>query len=99
VTAYSLHPGIVATGLQSGDQGGFGKVVRPLTKFLSFTTTLEASYNTFFAATSKDAVANAGNFFMPVGKLEAKSDAFVNDAAGNDALWDLGNKQMRQILG
>ena len=99
VTAYSLHPGIVATGLQSGDQGAFGKITRPLTKYLSFSTTLEASCNTFFAATSTDAVADAGRFFMPVGKLEPKADGFIKDTAGNDALWELGNRQMRKILG
>ncbi|KAL2204067.1 NAD(P)-binding protein [Sarocladium strictum] len=99
VTAYSLHPGIVATNLQSGDQGVFGKVMRPLIKTFAHGTTLEASHNTFFAATSKDAVADAGKFFMPVGVVEGKADVFVQDTAGNDALWELVDMQMRKVLG
>lgn len=99
VTAYSLHPGIVATNLQSGDEGVFGKVMRPLIKTFAHGTALEASHNTFFAATSKDAVADAGKFFMPVGQVEGKADVFVQDATGNDALWELGNMQMRKVLG
>lgn len=72
--------------------------MRPLIKILSRTTPLEGSYNTLFAATSQEAVTDAGNFFMPVGQLEAKAASFITDTAGNDALWELGNRQMHQLL-
>ena len=99
LTAYSIHPGIVATGLQSGDQGIVGNVMRQLIKFVSWTTPLEASYNTLFVATSPEAVANAGGYFEPVGKIEKKVRPLFGDQKGNDALWELGNEQMIRILG
>jgi hypothetical protein len=98
VTAYSLHPGIVSTGLQSGAGGVFGTVLRPLVRLFSRTTPLEGSYNTLFAATSAEAITNAGGFFMPVGQLEKKQRPLFEDRKGNDELWELGNDQMRKAL-
>ena len=85
LTAYSIHPGIVATGLQSGDQGIVGNVMRPLIKFVSWTTPLEASYNTLFVATSPEAVANAGCVFGDSrrrGGLEGRKNVSRGQAGG-----------------
>jgi NAD(P)-dependent dehydrogenase (short-subunit alcohol dehydrogenase family) len=74
VTAYAVHPGVVNTGLQAHDDTFLGTAVRFMVKYVARTTPLQGSYNSLFAATSPNAVANQGKFMTPVGVVEKRSE-------------------------
>lgn len=98
VTAYSLHPGIVRSNLQSHDTTVIGTVVRAVMKVTARSTPLEGAYNSLFCATSPLAPARGqGRFFAPVGKLESKADGWLNDAETNRRLWEWGEEQLKRL--
>jgi NAD(P)-dependent dehydrogenase (short-subunit alcohol dehydrogenase family) len=93
VTGYALHPGIVKSGLQQSDPTVMGKVIRVLMKLVGSTDVLAASLNTLYAATSPAAPkTGAGNFYMPVGKLDPRSDKWRSDTKLNSELWEKSEK-------
>jgi hypothetical protein len=97
VTAYALHPGIVASGLQGSDPRFIGKVTRVLSRF-SGVTPLQGALNSLYAATSPSAPkTGAGNFYMPVGKLDQRSDKWRADAKGNAELWDQTESKLKTV--
>ena len=97
VTAYSLHPGVVASNLQKSDPSVMGKVVRVLMK-LSSTTALQTSYNSLFVATSSAVPKQGqGKFHMPVGKLDPRADRWLEDTKLNAELWEQSEEKSKQL--
>ncbi|KAH6971423.1 hypothetical protein BKA56DRAFT_557242 [Ilyonectria sp. MPI-CAGE-AT-0026] len=98
VTAYSLHPGIVRSNLQSHDTTVVGTVVRAVIKVTPHSTPLEGAYNSLFSATSPLApTMGQGKFFIPVGKLESQADNWLNDVETNGRLWQWGEEQLARL--
>jgi NAD(P)-dependent dehydrogenase (short-subunit alcohol dehydrogenase family) len=96
VTAYSLHPGIVKSGLQDSNPNVLGSFTRTFVRF-SGTTTLEAAYNSLFAATSPQAPEYAGKYLKPVGKLDTRCEAWVSDKETNRKLWEVTERRTKQM--
>ncbi|KAH7134171.1 hypothetical protein EDB81DRAFT_657922 [Dactylonectria macrodidyma] len=88
VTAYSLHPGVIKTGLQGHDPTIVGTVMRTVMKYTNRTTALEGALNSLFCATSPLAPERGqGKYFAPVGKYNPKADKWLNDRETNARLW------------
>ncbi|KAH7150337.1 hypothetical protein B0J13DRAFT_287023 [Dactylonectria estremocensis] len=88
VTAYSLHPGVIKTGLQGHDPTIVGTVMRTVMKYTNRTTALEGALNSLFCATSSIAPERGeGKYFAPVGKHNPKADKWLNDRETNARLW------------
>ncbi|KAH8803625.1 hypothetical protein F5884DRAFT_756894 [Xylogone sp. PMI_703] len=97
VTAYSLHPGIVRSNLQSHDPTIIGKIVRAATKLGAAGSPLEGAMNSLYCATSPQAPSvAAGKFIVPVCKVDSKADKWTNDYEGNRRLWELGEEQQKR---
>jgi NAD(P)-dependent dehydrogenase (short-subunit alcohol dehydrogenase family) len=97
VTAYSVHPGIVKTGLQAADPSFVGNVVRTLVN-IGGGTPLEGCRNSLFCATSAQAPAiGQGKFFLPVGKVDGKKEDWFHDEKVNSSLWEHGQSQLRRL--
>ncbi|KAH7235040.1 uncharacterized protein BKA55DRAFT_708999, partial [Fusarium redolens] len=91
VTAYSLHPGIIKSGLQSHSNSIFGAMTRVAMKVGPTSTPLEGSMNSLFCATSSQAYEHAGRYYVPVQKLDDKANKWLDDPQAVGKLWDLAN--------
>ncbi|KAF5660485.1 reductase [Fusarium heterosporum] len=97
VTAYSLHPGIVKTGLQSHNPSKVFQMVSRVAMSVGATgSTLEASMNTLFCATSGRAFANPGRYYVPVTKLDHRANKWLDDPQAVNKLWDLATRQLKE---
>ncbi|KAH7325680.1 hypothetical protein B0I35DRAFT_405040 [Stachybotrys elegans] len=96
VTAFSVHPGIVKSGLQNSDPSLMGKIIR-LAIRLSPTTHLQAAYNSLWCATTPAAAKQAGKFFMPVAKHDARVEAWLKDSKGNAELYDATEEKTKAL--
>ncbi|KAL0931527.1 retinol dehydrogenase [Colletotrichum truncatum] len=98
VTAYSVHPGVVNTGLQSSDTTWMGSVMRTVMKVTNSTTPLQGSYNSLFAATSPNAPALQGKFLTPVAKVEKRAEAsWLTQKEVNSDLWNKTEELARRF--
>ena len=98
VTAYSLHPGIVRSGLQNHDTTAVGTVVRVAMKLAARGTALEGALNSLFCATSPIAPTKGqGKFFLPVGKLGSAAEKWTNDNKTNAELWQQSECQSARL--
>lgn len=97
VTAYSVHPGIIPSNLQSHDPGFVGMMMRIGMKFRS-TTPLEGCHNSLFCATTTAAARDGqGRYFTPVGKINPKADYLLDDREGNARLWQWSEAAMQRV--
>lgn len=97
MTAYSLHPGLIASNLQSADPGLVGQLMRIGMKMRS-TTPLEGCYNSLFCATHPVAFQQGqGRYYVPIAKLDSKADKWMNDREGNAKLWAWSEAAMQRI--
>lgn len=97
VTAYSVHPGIVKSGLQSHNPSKiFGAVSKIAMTVGPTSTTLEAALNSLFCATSGRAFANPGRYYVPVTKLDDRANKWLDDPQAVNKLWDLATKQLKE---
>ncbi|CAI6086781.1 unnamed protein product [Clonostachys chloroleuca] len=98
VTAYSCHPGIVKSNLQSHDPTIVGKTMRTVMKYTASMTPLEGAINSLFLATSPLAPERGqGKFFIPVTKVNPKADDWLNDRETNARLWEHCSGILAQI--
>ena len=98
MTAYSLHPGIVRSNLQSHDTTAVGSVVRVVMKLAARGTALEGALNSLFCATSPIAPTKGqGKFFVPVGKVGPAADKYINDSKTNAELWQQSESQSARL--
>jgi NAD(P)-dependent dehydrogenase (short-subunit alcohol dehydrogenase family) len=88
LTALSVHPGIVSTGLI----GGLGFKEKMLVQALSWWKTMPVhtgAYNQVWAATVNPGQVVNGGYYEPVGKLENSSlNKTANDAELGERLWN-----------
>ncbi|KAF4457201.1 hypothetical protein F53441_765 [Fusarium austroafricanum] len=94
VTAYSIHPGLIKSNLQSGNTSILGTMSRVAFKIGPSMTPLEGSMNSLFCATSDKVYENAGRYYVPVNKLDPKADKWLNDPQAVNKLWDLASRQL-----
>lgn len=95
ITAYSLHPGLIKSGLQSHSNNIFGAMTRVAMKVGPTSTPLEGSMNSLFCATTPQAYEHAGRYYVPVQKLDDKANKWLDDPQAVGKLWDLANKQLK----
>lgn len=96
VTAYSLHPGLVRSGLQDQNRTLLGSFTRANVALMG-SPVIEVCRNTLFVATSAQAPAiGQGQYFRPVGNLEPRTKWF-EDTKTNQALWEHGESQVRRL--
>lgn len=99
VTAYSVHPGIVKTNLQSTDPSMMGSLIRMTMKMTPSASALSGSLNSLFCATSPRApVVGQGRYFVPVAKLDSVADAWLNDVETNARLWEESTKRLEEVV-
>ncbi|KAJ4251477.1 hypothetical protein NW762_011462 [Fusarium torreyae] len=96
VTAYSLHPGLIKSGLQSHSTSILGVMTRMAMKVGPTSTPLEGSMNSLFCATSPKAFESAGKYHVPVGKVDNKANKWLDDAQAVDKLWELASRQLKE---
>ncbi|KAJ4127685.1 hypothetical protein NW768_007956 [Fusarium equiseti] len=96
ITAYSLHPGLVKSGLQAHNQTLLGAVSRMAFKVAPTSTPLEGAMNSLFCATSERAYKNPGRYFVPVQKLDDRANKWLDDAQAVNKLWDLATRQCKE---
>lgn len=96
VTAYSLHPGLIKSGLQSHSNNIFGAMTRVAMKVGPTSTPLEGSMNYLFCATTSQAYGHAGRYYVPIQKLDDRANKWLDDPQAVGKLWDLANKQMKE---
>ncbi|KAH6667092.1 hypothetical protein F5X68DRAFT_176877 [Plectosphaerella plurivora] len=99
VTAYSVHPGIVKTNLQSTDPSMIGSLMRMTMKLAPSASALDGALNSLFCATSPRAPAvGQGRYFVPVAKLDSVADVWLNDTETNARLWEESAKRLEQVV-
>ncbi|KAF4335898.1 reductase [Fusarium beomiforme] len=96
VTAYSLHPGLIKSGLQSHSNSIFGAMTRMAMKVGPTSTPLEGSMNSLFCATSSQAYEHAGRYYIPVQKLDDKANKWLDDPSAVNKLWELASRQLKE---
>lgn len=94
ITAYSLHPGIIKTNLQSHGPGILGALSRFGMKVFPTISALDGSRTSLYCATSPEAPKMAGHFFVPYGKLDNRPNKWLKDPKTVKKLWDLADKQL-----
>jgi hypothetical protein len=98
VTAYSLHPGVLKTGLQGSDPSLFGRMTGIGMALQPKMSTLEGALNSLYCATSPEAPHTAaGKYCVPVGKVHEKADKFLDDRKGNSELWNISEDALRRL--
>ncbi len=99
ISAFSLHPGIVPTNLQSADPTVFGSFIRHMVHWHIMpgsVTPTDGTRTTLFCATSSDAVKNSGQFFLPFGKLDPRAAKWIDDETAVSKLWDESGKMLKE---
>ncbi|KAM5386659.1 hypothetical protein ACJZ2D_000622 [Fusarium nematophilum] len=94
VTAYSVHPGLIQTNLQSHNTSVLGALTRVAFKIGPSSTPIDGSRTSLFCATSPKATQFAGLFLVPFGKVSTGPDKWLNDAEAVDKLWRLAKSQL-----
>jgi retinol dehydrogenase 12 len=95
ITAYSLHPGIIKSGLQAHDTSMVGAASRVLMKVMPTSTPQDGARTTLFCATSENAPRDAGSMFMQFGKHNSKADKWTKNQEKQMRLLDFAEKQLR----
>lgn len=97
LTAYSLHPGIVKSGLQGHDPTIMGSITRVGMHFIRMTP-LEGALTSLYCATSPRAPEQAqGGYWEPVAKPNARAKEWLEDKATNGRLWEWSEAQMTRL--
>ena len=99
ISAYSLHPGIIHTNLQSKDPTWVGSVLRfilPLKILPGTTNAPGGAKTTLFCATSEAAAGCSGGYFMPPGKLDGRADKWNKDGELVERVWVESERMLRE---
>ncbi len=97
ISAFSLHPGIIPTNIQSADPTLFGISIRKMIHWLmpGSVTVADGARTTLFCATSPDAAKNSGHFFVPYGKVDHGPGKWTTDDEAVQELWEASNKMLK----
>ncbi|KIW19455.1 hypothetical protein PV08_00027 [Exophiala spinifera] len=95
VTAYSLHPGLIRSNLQSSYPGMIGALARFSMKITPTISPQDGSRTSLYCATSSHAPSHAGRYFVPYGKLDVDRSKWVDDAKEVTKVWDLADSQLK----
>jgi hypothetical protein len=95
ITAYSLHPGIVQSNLQSHDTSVIGTISRMAMKIVPTSSAVDGARTSLYCATSLKAIDFAGLYMVPFGKVDNRANRWLNDAKAVDRLWELANNQLK----
>lgn len=96
IAAYSLHPGIIKTNLQSHDTSLVGTITRAVMSIAPTSTAADGARTSLYCATSTKAADQGGSYFIPFGKLDHKADRWLNDPDAVTRLWELADNQLRK---
>lgn len=94
IAAYSLHPGIIKTNLQSHNPSLLGTISRFAMKMAPTLSAIDGTRASLYCATSPKAASQGGMFFAPLGKLDHRADKWFNDPDAVARLWDLAFSQL-----
>lgn len=95
ITAYSLHPGLIKSNLQSHDTSFLGMLSRTAMRIFPTLSPLDGARTSLYCATSPNAPSYAGRYFTPFGKVGTKENKWLDDAKCVDRLWTLATNQLR----
>ncbi|KAL6824713.1 hypothetical protein J3E69DRAFT_381586 [Trichoderma sp. SZMC 28015] len=95
ITAYSLHPGLIKSNLQSHDTSFLGMLSRTAMRIFPTLSPLDGARTSLYCATSPNAPSSAGRYFTPFGKVGTKENKWLDDAKCVDRLWTLATNQLR----
>ena len=101
ISAYSLHPGIIHTNLQSSDPTLLGTLLRYAVTLHIIPGTMNVANGartTLFCATSTEAAKHSGAFFVPFGKLEKEADKFMEDIGLAERLWVESERMLQESV-
>jgi hypothetical protein len=90
---------VIKTNLQGKDPSLFGRLQGLMIHVTPTVSTHDGALNTLFCATSPQVAQEGGQgrYFVPVGKLQPRVDAWLADKSGNAALWQWSEKVDQQI--
>jgi hypothetical protein len=89
---------VIKTNLQGQDSSLFGRFQGLMMKVTPTVSTQEGALNTLFCATSSQVVQEGqGRYFVPIGKLQPRVDAWLADKSGNASLWQWSENANQQI--
>lgn len=75
-----------------------GSLVRVAMKVAAHSTPLEGALNSLYCATNPLAPAlGQGRFFVPVGKLDGRTDGWLGDRKLNAELWNQSEAQRAKL--
>jgi len=98
ITGYSVHPGIVRSGLQDSNPGLSGAIIRFMINYVRVMTISpgDGARTTLYCATSGAAEKDAGKYFEPYGRVSKRADILLADKEVGMRLWDLSMKQLEK---
>ena len=97
ISAYSLHPGIVLTNLQSKNPTLIGTVMKYAVTFRIVPGTVsirEGARTTLFCATRQEA--KSGGYYVPPGKVDGKAEKLCADEKSVERLWAQSERMLRE---
>ncbi|EHK16273.1 uncharacterized protein TRIVIDRAFT_39646 [Trichoderma virens Gv29-8] len=95
ITAYSLHPGIIKSNLQSHDTSFLGMLTRAAIRVMPTLSPADGARTSLYCATSPSASLFAGRYFIPFGKIGTKENKWLDDAKAVNGLWTLATNQLK----
>lgn len=94
--AFSVHPGIIKSNLQSHDASFLGMLTRTAVKIAPTSTPLDGARTSLFCATSPRAISSAGLYLIPFGKVDPRANRWLNDDEAVEKLWQLASSQLKK---
>ncbi|RSL73585.1 hypothetical protein CEP53_000669 [Fusarium sp. AF-6] len=96
IMAFSVHPGIIKSNLQSHDTSFLGTLSRTAMKIAPTSTPLDGARTSLFCVTSPRAVSAAGLYLIPFGKVDPRANKWLNDDEAVEKLWQLASGQLKR---
>ncbi|KAI8669492.1 hypothetical protein NCS57_00764500 [Fusarium keratoplasticum] len=96
IMAFSVHPGIIKSNLQSHDASFLGILTRTAVKIAPTSTPLDGARTSLFCATSPRAVSAAGLYLIPFGKVDPRANRWLKDDEAVEKLWQLASSQLKR---
>ncbi|KAH6880630.1 hypothetical protein B0T10DRAFT_609333 [Thelonectria olida] len=96
ITAYSVHPGIIQSNLQSHDTSMLGTLARAAMKIAPTSSAIDGARTSLYCATSPKAPSYAGCYLVPFGKVDTRVNNWLDDPVAVQKLWTLANEQLKQ---
>ena len=97
ISAYSLHPGIILTNLQSKNPTFIGTLMKYAVKWGIAPGTVsvrEGARTTLFCATSWEA--KSGEYYVPPGKVDEKADKYCGNGNLVEKLWTESERMLKE---